>query len=195
MRADDNAQDFVHDAATRLGIYNAEIIGLPAPTDGQATTAIAAKTAIAETGRPTLIYNIDTFVHPDMLPAEAVRGDGWIPCFAAKGDAWSFVATAGTERATELREKVRISQHATIGLYWFASFDLYEDAYKRHYSDASNLEMGERYVAPLYNTLIADGRSIYIHDVPVEAVVPLGIPADVEAFARRKPPDIDDQQQ
>ena len=190
MRAEDNARDFVQDAAARLGISDVSIIDLPAPTDGQATTAIAAKSAIAEPHRPVLIYNIDTFVHPDMLPAEAVKGDGWIPCFAAKGDAWSFAAATATGRITEVREKVRISPHATVGLYWFGSFDLYEGAYLRHYSKASNIEMGERYVAPLYNTLIAEGRDIYLHDVPAAAVIPLGVPADVEAFARRSPPEI-----
>ena len=75
-------------------------------------------------------------------------------------------------------------------LYWFGSFDLYEGAYLRHYSKASNIEMGERYVAPLYNTLIAEGRDIYLHDVPAAAVIPWGSRQMSEAFARRSPPEI-----
>jgi hypothetical protein len=182
VRADDAAGDFIRSEARALGIRAVEIVELPAPTDGQATTAMAAKAAIATPAEPMLIYNIDTFVHPSALPASDVRGDGWIPCFPAAGDAWSFAAADDTGRVSLVREKARVSPHATVGLYWFASFEVYADAYARHYSDPANLEKGERYVAPIYNTLIADGRSVYIHDVPLDAVIPLGVPADVERF-------------
>ena len=103
---------------------------------------------------------------------------------------FKFAAADKIGRVTEVREKVRISQHATLGLYWFSSFDLYEHAYRTHYADNSRLEKGEQYVAPLYNKLIADGRAVYIEDVPVSAVVPLGIPADVERFAAQNPPQV-----
>jgi dTDP-glucose pyrophosphorylase len=186
LRAADHAKDFILAESAALGLNVLNIVELDKPTDGQATTALAAGSAIGDPSTPMLIYNIDTFVHPSALPPSAVRGEGWIPCFQAQGDAWSFAAVDSSGRVREVREKQRISAHATIGLYWFSSFDLYADLYRRHYRDPANIEKGERYVAPLYNTAIADGRAVYIHEVPKEAVVPLGIPDDVERF-RVKP--------
>ena len=182
VRAADDSADFIREEASALGIAHTVILELDRPTDGQATTAMLAADRIVSRDAPMLVYNIDTFVHPDALPVSAVRGDGWIPCFDAAGDAWSFAAADKEGRISQVREKVRISSHATVGLYWFSSFNRFADAYSRHYSDPANLEKGERYVAPVYNTLIASGGSVFLHNVPTSAVIPLGIPADVDAF-------------
>lgn len=188
VRSADASADFIRSEAAALGIAKTTLVELDAPTDGQATTAMLARDALADCAAPMLIYNIDTFVHPEALPASAVRGEGWIPCFSAPGDAWSFAAADVDGRVAEVREKKRISPHATVGLYWFSSFEQYADAYARHYADPANLEKGERYVAPIYNTLIGDGAAVYIHDVPGDAVVALGTPADVDAFLHRPAP-------
>lgn len=190
VRADDDAEAFIREMAATLKISVAAVIQLVAPTDGQATTALLARPAIRDPKKPILIYNIDTFVHPAALSVSAVRGEGWIPCFPAEGDAWSFAATDAEGRVVEVREKVRISRHATVGLYWFSSFELYQHAYHVHYEIDGRLEQGERYVAPLYNILVTEGRSIYIQEIPASAVVPLGVPADVERFAALSPPNV-----
>ena len=102
-------------------IRSSQVIQLPAPTDGQATTAMAAKPAIQHTKAPVFIYNIDTFVHPLVLSPADIRGDGW------NSGALTLRVTPGvlrppaadaSGRVSEVREKVRISSHATIGLYW-----------------------------------------------------------------------------
>ena len=188
VRAADAASDFIRDEAKSLGISDVGIVELSAPTDGQATTALAAQNAVSDRSSPMLIYNIDTFVYPlAMTPAHA-RGDGWIPCFRAEGDAWSFAAADGAGRVFEVREKRRISPYATVGLYWFSSFALYADAYQRYYAHAANIENGERYVAPIYNALIAERRAVYISLIEPRAVVPLGVPTDVERFRTAPPP-------
>lgn len=190
VRGADEAAAFIRAEAKRLGIVHSAIIELDAPTDGQATTAILAREHIADRAAPMLIYNIDTFTHPDVLNPRDVRGAGWIPCFDAPGEGWSFAAADAEGRVSEVREKVRISNHATIGLYWFDSFARYEDVYARHYADPANLEKGERYVAPIYNRLIADGEHVYVHDIPFSAAIPLGTPAEVERFIAGSPPQI-----
>lgn len=190
VRGADDSAAFIRAEAAMVGIAHTSIVELEAPTDGQATTAMLASDAIGDRGADMLIYNIDTFVHPDALPAGAVRGEGWIPCFDAAGDAWSFAAADETGRISEVREKVRISRHATVGLYWFSSFDAFADAYERHYADPANLEKGERYVAPIYNTMIASGCDLYVQDVPSDSVIPLGVPADVERFLASSPPSL-----
>ena len=183
-RAADNARDFIAGEMPGLCINDWSLVELPAPTDGQATTALKALPAIAA-DQPFLVYNIDTFVNPAALPAAGPRGDGWVPCFPGAGAAWSFArATAGDTRIIEIREKKRISEDATIGLYWFRSGALYADLYRRFYASSERMEAGERYIAPMYNLLIEDGGAAHLHRVPLNAVYPLGIPADVEAFAK-----------
>ncbi len=188
MRAADQAKEFVLTEARALGIAESTVVELDEPTDGQATTAMLARAKLTHPSEPMLIYNIDTFVHPDALPASAARGDGWIPCFPAEGDHWSFAALDQAGRVCEVREKKRISPHATIGLYYFSSFDLYERCYTKHYSNPANIEKRERYVAPIYNTLIAEGAPVFIHDVPLDSVIPLGVPEDVARFLAQAPP-------
>jgi dTDP-glucose pyrophosphorylase len=190
VREEDGARAFIESEAARLGIADRQVLEIGYLTDGQATTATLARDLITDPSQPMLVYNIDTFVHPSALPADATRGDGWVPCFPGKGDGWSFAAAEPDGRITELREKVRISPHATIGLYWFSSFSLYNDAYERYYRDSSRMEKGEKYIAPLYNELISSGRPVYLHEVPEGAVYPLGTPAEVERFLQNAPPSL-----
>ncbi len=175
--------NFIARECTGLGIGDWELLEIDGVTDGQARTVLHAAPAIGDVSRPFLVFNIDTYVEPVALPADAPRGDGWIPCFAGAGEAWSFARVGHDGRVAELREKQRISPHATVGLYWFSSFSLYRDAFRRYYADGRNSANGELYVAPLYNQLIADGRDVFISDIPVELVHPLGTPDDVEHFA------------
>ncbi len=190
VRGEDRASPFIHRQATELGIGKLRILEIDRLTDGQATSAYLAGELIADNSAPILIYNIDTFVHPDSLPANAARGDGWVPCFPGKGEGWSFAAAGPDNKIAEIREKVRISDHATIGLYWFSSLDLYKQAYIEYYSDTAHIEKGEKYVAPLYNHLIKSNSSVYLHEVPFDAVIPLGTPAEVNMFLEREPPKI-----
>jgi hypothetical protein len=50
------------------------------------------------------------------------------------------------------------------------------------------MESGERYVAPLYNRLIEAGGAVYVHEIPLSAVIPLGVPREVEDFIASSPP-------
>lgn len=188
VRRADAAAAFISAEARALGMQVGALVELDAPTDGQATSALLAGEALGDRAAPMLIYNIDTFVHPHALPAEGLRGAGWIPCFAAEGDGWSFAAVDEAHRVLEVREKQRISPHATIGLYGFSSFDLFAAHYDAYYRAGGRLEAGERYVAPIYNGLIGADLPVYMHPVSASAVAPLGLPAQVEAF-RRAPPE------
>lgn len=166
-----------------LGIRRYETVYLDHPTDGQATTALIAGRRLRRPDAPVVIYNIDTYVEPGALSPSAARGDGWIPCFPGKGEGWSFVRADECGRVWEVAEKYRIAPHASIGLYWFRSFNLYSDCYREHFSGGSG-EAGERYIAPMYNTLIAHSGEVYLTLLPESAVRPLGTPEQVEAFYR-----------
>ena len=182
VRTEERAGNFIAaEMAAWPGVETA-LVELVTPTDGQASTALAAH-AVWEPAAPLAIYNIDTHVTPGALRPAMAAGDGWIPCFRAAGTHWSFVRTGTGGDAVEVREKVRVSDLATIGLYWFASADLFARAYRHHYGGGGAPEAGERYVAPIYNTLIGDGARVTVSEIPAEAVVALGTPEDVARFA------------
>lgn len=172
---------FIVRESAALGIRRLKIIHIPNLTDGQATTALLAGRRLSDPSAPMLVYNIDTYVEPGRLAPQDARGDGWIPCFPAEGDHWSFARLNGNGRVAETAEKRRISPHATVGLYWFRSFELYAETYQSHFA-RGGVEKGERYIAPMYNTLIARGGEVYLSVIPAEAVHPLGTPEEVEAF-------------
>lgn len=175
-------RDFIAEECAALGIANYEVVTIDSPTDGQATTALLARQLWADVSDPVAIYNIDTYVAPGAMDMADIRGAGWIPCFAGAGDKWSFAAADDEGVVTEVREKQRISPHATLGLYWFDSFARYVDAYRRYYSNPLRIEARERYIAPLYNQLIEDGARVCMQLVSADQVFPLGTPEDVRLF-------------
>lgn len=179
------APDYITARAEVLGLGSPQVLSLDGVTDGQATTALM----LAETApqdAPFAIYNIDTFVAPGaMTPPDPADCAGWVPCFPAPGEGWSFARTDAAGDVVELREKQRISDHATVGLYWFDSAARYIDAYRRYYSVEGREEKGERYVAPLYNQLIDDGARVRIAELRLEDVGMLGTPEQVADFTAR----------
>ncbi len=185
--ADDSAGPFIASEATALGIRQHRLIELARLTDGQATSALLGLDQVGPE-IPVIVYNIDTFVEPSAVDPVDLRGDGWIPCFRGAGDAWSFVRADDTGRVLEVREKVRISPHATVGLYGFGSAGLYRATYEEFYADPANVERGERYIAPMYNHMVAAGRELWMTSVPAETVHPLGTPTEVGAFAAAPSP-------
>ncbi|MDQ3715319.1 MAG: NTP transferase domain-containing protein [Actinomycetota bacterium] len=184
-RREDAAQGFVRRRCEAFGIASWSLVELDHTTDGQATSVLAALPQVVDLDAALLIYNIDTHVDPAVLSADRVRGDGWLPCFPGRGAAWSFARADQDGRVLEVREKQRISDDATIGLYWFRSFRLYENLYAQASQAGRGLHAGERYIAPLYDDLVRRGGTVYLERLPYEAVVPLGTPAEVEAFRVR----------
>lgn len=142
-----NIEGFIKEKCQELGIANYHLILLDYLTDGQATTATLAEKYWNQE-HALLIYNIDTYVEPGQMNSEELKGDGFIPCFKAEGDHWSFVRLDEQDRVVEIREKQRISDHCTLGAYYFKTCGLYKKLYDEYYSEEKNLVKGEKYVAP-----------------------------------------------
>ncbi|MEM9761934.1 MAG: dTDP-glucose pyrophosphorylase [Pseudomonadota bacterium] len=182
------AEAFVARRAIALGIEVRSIVVMDDITDGQATTALHLAEA-APRNRPFAVFNIDTFVNPAALsfplPGEAA---GWMLCFPAPGEGWSFARLDDEGRVVEVREKMRISDHATVGLYWFDSATRYIDAYHSYYAVPGRETAGERYVAPLYNQLISEGAPVTLARLALQDVGMLGTPAQLADFVAHPPP-------
>jgi hypothetical protein len=188
---ENRSPDYVTRECKRLGYNDVRILDLPEVTDGQATSAYLSKHFWLE-GAPVLIYNIDTYVNPRCLnPGQILKGsDGWVPCFQVPGTHWSFIKIGADGWAIDAAEKTRISDHASIGLYWFADTKTYTDAYDEFFSDPNNLVRGERYIAPLYKYLINGGKKVSIVDLPVHDVHVLGTPEELTVFLQKNKSEI-----
>lgn len=176
-------EGFIKEKCQELEIDNYHLILLDYLTDGQATTATLAE-QYWDKEHALLIYNIDTYVEPGQMNSEELKGDGFIPCFKAEGDHWSFVRLDEQERVAEIKEKQRISDHCTLGAYYFKTCGLYKKLYDEYYSEEKNLVKGEKYVAPLYDYLLSKGGEIYISDIAPERVHVLGTPEELEYFLK-----------
>ncbi len=184
VRKEDNASKFIQNKCQKLGLKQYVIVELEQLTAGQAESVMMA-TPYWNPDKPLLIYNIDTFVEPNIMTIDEIHGDGFIPCFYGDGDHWSFVKLNETGKAIEVREKQRISNNCTVGAYYFKSCNLYAKLYNEYYIHSNYLEMGEQYVAPLYNCLIKSGGDVYISIIPSENVHVLGTPDEVSEFTRK----------
>lgn len=176
-------KEFIKKECEDLGIQNYKIVSINYLTDGQATTAMLAK-EYWNYENALLVYNIDTYVEAGEMNSEQLKGDGFIPCFYAEGEHWSFVKTDGTGKVIEVREKKRISDHCTIGAYYFKSCKLYQKLYEEYYKEELNLEKGEKYIAPLYNYLLEQKGEVYFTDIKEEKVHVLGTPEELEEFLK-----------
>lgn len=183
VKREDNAKFFIENKCFLLGIKNFCILEIDYLTKGQAETALLAqKYWNNEDG--LFIYNIDTYIEEGTLKPEIIKGDGFIPCFKAGGDHWSFVKLNDEGEAIEVREKNRISENCSVGAYYFSSCYLFRILYDEFYSDEKNVEAGERYIAPMYNLLIKKGKKVYIQDIDIDNVHVLGTPEEVEIFKK-----------
>jgi dTDP-glucose pyrophosphorylase len=181
--AENKSAAYVREQSAALGLRDVHVVEVDEITDGQATSAYVSR-SLWRPDEPLLVYNIDTYVEPDALQPGHIRAnsDGWVPCFQVPGTHWSFVKLGDDGWAVDLAEKQRISDFATVGLYWFARASDYVDAYEQFFADPKNLVRGERYIAPLYRHLIATGSKISISDLAVGQVHVLGTPTELNQF-------------
>jgi len=157
-----------------------DLVELPSSTDGQATTTLHGLETAGVTG-PFVVYNIDTHIRPGSLRPPDQEWDGWIPCFEAPGDHWSFVQATRDGVVERVAEKSRISNWASVGLYGFRSPAMFREAYTETY--AHDAQITERYIAPIYNWMVDQGMTVRMTCIPFADVVPLGTPQEVERFA------------
>lgn len=180
VKKEDNAKEFIEKQCENLNLDNIAIVEIDKVTDGQATTVMLAKEHWGHDDE-ILIYNIDTYVEENKMNSSQIEGDGFIPCFKASGEHWSFVRLDENGNSVELAEKRRISDNCTLGAYYFKTTKLYEDLYNEFYIENTQ-DIKERYIAPLYNLLIQKSGIVKICDINSEYVHVLGTPKELDEF-------------
>ena len=181
VQAKDSAVSFITEKINQFKIKQYQIIEVDQPTDGQATSALLAEKHW-HPDQELIIYNIDTYIEPNTLKYSDVQGDGFIPCFKAPGNHWSFVKLDDNGKVTEIKEKQRISDNCTIGLYYFKSCQLYQSLYREYYGTNNLHGQKEKFIAPLYNLMVAKNLDVRINLIPSKKVHVLGTPEELNAF-------------
>ncbi|HDV0904484.1 TPA: glycosyltransferase family 2 protein [Vibrio fluvialis] len=177
---------FVIDQVKKLGIKDFKIVCLDVETKGQAETVFLGLDGIDDNESLT-IFNIDTFRPEFSYPDLSSKEDGYLEVFQGSGDNWSFVLPENEESTllVETAEKRPISDLCCTGLYYFNKVSDFKISYNDYLNKPKELwEKGELYVAPLYNFLIKNGKSIHYHKIERDEVIFCGTPDEYDDFLR-----------
>ena len=162
------------------------IITVDQLTEGTACTVLFARKYI-DNNIPLLIANSDQWVDfsLDAMLKDAHQNnwDGSILTFTdpEMNPKWSFAKTNERKEVIEVKEKVAISDKATVGIYYFNMGSQFVDAAVDmivHNERVNN----EFYTCPVYNWAIKNDLRIGIYDIPASAMHGLGTPEDLELF-------------
>lgn len=157
-------------------------------TEGAACTVLLAKEYINNDSQ-LMIANSDQWIDIDVNDYLACMDDGrlagLIMTMWADDPKWSFVRFGAQGDICEVVEKQVVSNEATVGIYNFVHGSEFVAAAEAMIAKGLRVN-DEFYVAPVYNELIAAGRSVGYYNIGREAdgMYGLGIPSDLELFER-----------
>lgn len=165
---------------------NVEFISIDKLTEGTACTVLFAKSKI-DGDNPLLIANSDQIV--DINMAEFIddcfqrKLDGSILTFQdeLKNPKWSFVKVDEDNIALEVKEKMPISDIATVGIYLFRQGRDFVDSAVQMIIENDRVN-GEFYTCPAYNYAIRDCKRIGIYNIRASQMHGLGTPEDLAAY-------------
>jgi len=171
------------------GEYNAFFHPIGHLTEGAASTVLHARKYINNYD-PLLIANSDQIVdikfHEFIDDCLERKLDGSIMTFKdpEKNPKWSFAKTDSNGIVKEVREKVAISDTATVGIYMYTRGRDFVNA------TIDMIVMNDRvnnefYVCPVYNYAINNNKSFGIYDIQFEAMHGLGTPDDLTRYIKR----------
>lgn len=158
-----------------------QVIVIPTVTEGQLCTVLAAKELI-DTDEDILIASADTYVrsslHKDIANRKA-NCRGIISVANLPGKRWSFARVDADGRVVEVAEKVRISDHASTGLYYFSSGREFVSVAEAMIANKEKTR-GEYYVIPVYQKYIEHGWRVELSIA--KEVWDMGTPESLENF-------------
>lgn len=158
------------------------IIKIDKLTEGAACTTLLAKDII-NTDEDMLIANCDQFIewNPIDFINMAKQNDGCILTFFNQSNKCSYAKVSSDGYVTEIKEKIVISNDATVGLYYWKRGSEYV-SYAEQMISKNIRTNNEFYTAPVYNEAIADSKKITIFKV--DKVWGTGTPEDLDIFNR-----------
>ena len=164
--------------------YNVIIEVVDKVTDGAACTVLKTHKHI-NNDTPLLIANSDQIIDvniKDFIDDCIKRNlDGSILTFPSDNSKWSYARTDDKGLVVEVREKVVISNKATVGIYFFSQGKDFIDGTLDMISNADKVNH-EYYVCPVYNHLIKNNKKIGIFDIEISQMHGVGTPEDLRSY-------------
>lgn len=168
---------------------NVYFIGIDKLTEGTACTLLFAKKYI-DNSSPLLIANSDQIV--DIKIADFVNQclnknhDGSILTFndPERNPKWSFAKKNDFGLVDEVREKVPISDEATVGIYFFSKGSDFVNAAVQMIIENDRVN-NEFYTCPTYNYLISQGKKIDTYKIKQEYMHGIGTPEDLNNYIKK----------
>jgi len=162
---------------------NYELVYLEKTTRGQAETVLHAK-QLMDPKSPLIIYNIDTYFISTRLKSKILtlknqNIDGLLGCFTSDDENLSFVEINEKGLVKRVREKEKISNLASTGLYVFSNARQFIEAAETMIKNDRRVK-DEFFVSEIYNILLKSGKKFEI-DI-AEEFIPLGTPDDIKKF-------------
>jgi dTDP-glucose pyrophosphorylase len=160
-----------------------ELVFIKKITGGQVETVLYAKHLI----RPEnsmIIYNIDTQFVSTRLKSKILTMknrniDGLLGCFESNDQNLSFIKLNEKGFVEEVKEKEKISNYASTGLYIFTKAKQFFEAGEEMILKENKVK-NEYYVSEIYNMLLKLNTKFEI-DI-AEEFTPLGTPNDLKKF-------------
>lgn len=142
---------------------SAQVILLDDVTEGQLCTVLAARELI-NCDEDLLIASSDTYIVSNVLSdiqSRTSKCHGMISVAQMPGDHWSFARVDKTGAVVEVAEKVRISNHASTGLYYFSNGREFVAVADEIISNREKTK-GEYYVISVFQKYIERGWRVEI---------------------------------
>jgi dTDP-glucose pyrophosphorylase len=168
--------------------YKTDFMSIDKLTEGAVCTVLHAHRLINNT-MPLLIANSDQIVDIPIVDyisdSDSRNLDGSVLCFEDTDPKWSYARVDSNGYITEIKEKQVISEHATVGIYYFKEGRIFvENALDMLVrNDRVNNEF---YVAPVYNYAIKTGNKFGIFSMDKNAMHGTGTPEDLNAYIAYK---------
>ncbi len=166
--------------------FNAIFISIDNLTEGTACTVLYARKYI-NNDEALLIANSDQIV--DMNIGNFIDDcngrnlDGSILTFIDEHEdpKWSFAKLDENNLVTEVREKVVISEYATVGIYLYSKGKDFINATIDMIIENDRVN-NEFYTCPTYNYSIKEGSKIGIYNIKFEQMHGIGTPEDLKKY-------------
>lgn len=166
--------------------FNAIFIPIEKLTEGTACTVLYARKYI-NNDEPLLIANSDQIVDMDIADfiddCKDRKLDGSILTFIDhhQDSKWSFAKLDENNLVTEVKEKVVISEYATVGIYLYSKGQDFIDAAIDMIIKNDRVN-NEFYTCPTYNYAIKEGKKIGIYNIDFKQMHGIGTPEDLKNY-------------
>ena len=179
FQKDNFDNDFVVSELQKLNIQKYTTVLLESETEGQASTVMQAYNVI-DPDDEILVFNIDTHINPEALNDTIFSDDGCIVTTNVPGDHWSF-AKIQDNYVIQVSEKEKISDHASVGMYYFKNFKEFTETFNKYSKEIKDIYK-ETYICPIYQYYIYKNKKIGYYEIDSKDFVCLGTPEELTIF-------------